>query len=193
LQFSVVLRPGPQVELSLLTTAVGLACADAVEEVAEVAPRLKWPNDVTVAGRKLAGILVESESTASGVAFAIAGVGVNTDWPRDELPTAISDQATSLRFETARPVSRARLLAAILARLRARYESLSDAAGRAAVVADAAARSELLGREVVVTLRAGRRFTGRARALADWGGLEVETPEGMEVVETAEVELVRDR
>ncbi|MDQ3940065.1 MAG: biotin--[acetyl-CoA-carboxylase] ligase, partial [Actinomycetota bacterium] len=66
LQLSVILRPGlPVTDAGVVTTAVGLACAESVDELTGVPAQIKWPNDVTVGGRKLAGILVESVVTGA--------------------------------------------------------------------------------------------------------------------------------
>jgi BirA family biotin operon repressor/biotin-[acetyl-CoA-carboxylase] ligase len=125
LLFSVILRPRlpisrwPQIPL-----AAGCAVADGLEAVASgVSARLKWPNDVLVAGRKLAGIL--AEGVADGPPLVILGIGVNvsqqdTDWPPDLAGT------TGSLARLGASVGREAVLTAILARLEVWYGVLLD-------------------------------------------------------------------
>ena len=114
LLFSVVLRPKLQpAQFGLLTLAGGLAVADAVWEwTAPVEPRIKWPNDVLLHGRKCCGMLLESDLAAG---FVILGIGLNVN--QDAFPDEIAERATSLRLETGQFVSRELLLAHVLYRL----------------------------------------------------------------------------
>ncbi len=114
LLFSIVLEPGvPSDRLPELSLVAGAAVAEALAERAGVGTTVKHPNDVLIAGRKVAGILAES---ADG--RVVLGIGVNVTQSRDELPV---ETATSLALEGA-TVDRAELLAAILERLEARYD-----------------------------------------------------------------------
>lgn len=106
LYMSIVLRlpnPGP-----VLTMALGLAVQKAVDETADVSADLRWPNDVLLNSRKLAGILVQSAENAQ-----IAGIGVNVN--QASFPEDLKDIATSLRIETGRSHDRNTLLDRILA------------------------------------------------------------------------------
>ena len=118
LLFSVLLRPQPPMaiwpELSLVA---GDAVAAALREQTGVAAELGHPNDVLVAGRKLAGVL--PEATAGRV---VLGVGVNVNQTAGELPEETAKPPTSLRVETGREWPRAQLLAAILLELEHRYD-----------------------------------------------------------------------
>ncbi len=115
LLLSVVLRPSlPADRLGLVTLAGGVAVAEAVEAwTAPVAPRIKWPNDVLLGGRKCCGMLLES--SLGGDPFVVLGIGLNVN--QDAFPTPLADRATSLRLETGRLVPRAALLARLLERL----------------------------------------------------------------------------
>lgn len=93
LYLSVVLRG--LADARLLTLAVGNAVAD-VMEVAGVEPRLKWVNDVLVDGRKIAGILVESESTGDRIDFLVVGIGVNVEGHAADWPAPVGRVATTL-------------------------------------------------------------------------------------------------
>lgn len=117
-----------------LPAIVALAMADAAEEVAGLPIgmlRLKWPNDIVVAGdagaRKLAGVLGESEGVGTTDPRAVVGIGVNADWPRDAFPPELAASMTSLREASrGRPIDRDELLAAFLVRLEPRTLALRD-------------------------------------------------------------------
>ena len=111
---SVVLRPRLEpARLPLLSLAVAIAVAEMLIEAAGVRARLKWPNDVLVAGRKIAGILLESRLGAAPV--VVAGVGVNL--AQRAFPPSLQGRATSLILESDRAVDRATLLDLLLQRL----------------------------------------------------------------------------
>ena len=93
-------------ELSLVA---GGAVAEAIAEVTGIEPAIKFPNDVLIGGRKVAGILAESSEGR-----VVLGIGVNANQTREQLPADTQTQPTSLRLELGEPVDRARLLAAIL-------------------------------------------------------------------------------
>jgi BirA family transcriptional regulator, biotin operon repressor / biotin---[acetyl-CoA-carboxylase] ligase len=95
----------------------GLAAADAIAAVAGVRPDVRFPNDLLVGGRKVAGILAEARDDR-----VVLGIGINVNVPENEVPADVDTPATSLLVETGRRIDRARLLAALLEQLEARYE-----------------------------------------------------------------------
>ena len=115
LLFSVVLRPALAPErLGLITLVGGLAVAEAVAEwTGPIQPRIKWPNDVLLDGRKCCGMLLESSLGAAPL--VVLGIGLNVN--QDVFPDEIAERATSLRLETGQYVPRAALLARLLAHL----------------------------------------------------------------------------
>jgi BirA family biotin operon repressor/biotin-[acetyl-CoA-carboxylase] ligase len=145
LLLSVVVRPGLALaEWPLLSFAAALAVTDMLEAVASLSCRLKWPNDVQVGGRKIAGILLESRTALPAV---IVGIGVNLAQRR--FPAELTGRATSVALETGREVDREQALTAVLgaldlwrrrlaregfAPLRARWCELSDTIGRPVTV-----------------------------------------------------------
>jgi BirA family biotin operon repressor/biotin-[acetyl-CoA-carboxylase] ligase len=154
LWFSVLLRP--RFPLPRVTVAASVAVASVVRKIGLDA-RIKWPNDVTVNGRKLAGILTEASDGA-----AILGVGVNVNCQAEEIPSPI---ATSLLMETGQHHDRAALAAEMLSALEHYYRADFDA-----VVAEWARLSTTLGRQLVVTV-GSRRIEGHAQALDGDGAL----------------------
>ncbi|MEM9493197.1 MAG: biotin--[acetyl-CoA-carboxylase] ligase, partial [Myxococcota bacterium] len=113
-----------------IALAAGLAVARAVAALG-LAPRLKWPNDVLVDGRKLAGILAEASSRGRRVEYAVVGIGVNLDTV--EFPPALAGRATSLRA-LGTPVERDAFIDALLGHLEQWFERYF--AGGVAAVAE---------------------------------------------------------
>ena len=121
---SLQLRPDtPTERLPELTGVVARACADAIAALTGLEPALKFPNDVLVGGRKVAGILAEARDGR-----VVLGVGINVNVPADELPEDVDRPATSLLVETGRELDRAELLAELLERLERRYDAWLNAA-----------------------------------------------------------------
>lgn len=93
LLYSALLRPFIAGRARLLPLAVPVAVCEAAESVAPVRCQLKWPNDVWVDERKVAGVLVEARPDEG---WAVIGVGLNVGIPQDEFPHELRDTATSL-------------------------------------------------------------------------------------------------
>jgi BirA family transcriptional regulator, biotin operon repressor / biotin---[acetyl-CoA-carboxylase] ligase len=115
---SVLLRPGVEpARLPELSLVAGRACAEAIAETAGIETEVKFPNDVLVGGRKVAGILAEASEGR-----VVLGVGVNVSQDAGRLPADARTSATSLLLETGREIDRAELLLALLERLERRYD-----------------------------------------------------------------------
>jgi BirA family biotin operon repressor/biotin-[acetyl-CoA-carboxylase] ligase len=191
---SILLRP-PAAVVDLCTMAVAVAAAGAVEEVAGIAPRLKWPNDLVWPGdgsgadRKLSGILAEADWPAGVTAASgwrepgpderigvVVGIGINVTWPTD-LPDDLADIAVALNHVTGSDVDREDLLVALLRRLAGLYEPLAATRDRAPLLDAWRARSATLGRRVRVELGKDD-LVGTAVDVTDDGHLVVDTLEG---------------
>jgi BirA family biotin operon repressor/biotin-[acetyl-CoA-carboxylase] ligase len=121
LYMSIVTRPAAQA-IGLLTIAAGVALADGIEAATGLQPQLKWPNDVYINGRKLAGILAEAGTSAAGGQHVIVGCGINLMPAAYPLDVAV--RATSIESELGRPIDRGLLLVECLGALHARYREL---------------------------------------------------------------------
>jgi BirA family biotin operon repressor/biotin-[acetyl-CoA-carboxylase] ligase len=184
LLLTVLLRPTlDATRLHLVTMAVALAAADACRAVAGFSPQLKWPNDLMVADRKLAGILAEAAFEGNVVRWAVVGIGLNVNWPVD-LPAELADIAVAANHVAGQPVDRERLLAELLARLEVRYSSIDS------LVKDYRARCATIGRDVRVEL-GGEVLTGRVADVDDDGHLLVDTGDGVRTVAAGDVVHVR--
>ncbi|HET7683137.1 MAG TPA: biotin--[acetyl-CoA-carboxylase] ligase [Marmoricola sp.] len=170
LTFSAVVDPGlPDARWPLLPLAVAVAVAQAVRRSAGVSPELKWPNDVLVDGRKLAGILLErvGPPARGSRPLAVVGIGLNVDQTADELPVPT---ATSLRIEGA-TVERTALFGAVLAALEETLAVLRADAER--VLASYREQCSTLGAAVEVQLPGGELLSGTAEAIDGHGRVVV--------------------
>jgi BirA family biotin operon repressor/biotin-[acetyl-CoA-carboxylase] ligase len=121
---SLQLRPSvASKRLPELTGVASRACTEAIAALTGLDPELKFPNDVLVGGRKVAGILAEAREER-----VVLGVGVNVNVPAEELPREVDRAATSLLVETGRELDRAELLAELLEWLERRYDAWLSAA-----------------------------------------------------------------
>jgi BirA family biotin operon repressor/biotin-[acetyl-CoA-carboxylase] ligase len=123
LYVSVVLRP-PASVTQLLTIAAGVAIAEGVFAASGLDASVKWPNDVYIAGRKLAGILAEAGSSKGAVDYVVLGFGINVQTAA--YPADFAARATSIEAELGRTVDRGPVLAECLAALSRRYRMLQS-------------------------------------------------------------------
>jgi BirA family biotin operon repressor/biotin-[acetyl-CoA-carboxylase] ligase len=159
--------------------AVSVALAGAVAEVAGVHAELKWPNDLVVGDRKLAGVLAERDGDA-----VVVGAGCNVNW--DAFPPELTGSATSCNLETGVAVDRERLLAAFLERFGSLLDGDGDVAG------EYRARLSTLGRRVRVEPVRGEPLVGTAVDVAADGALVVRDGAGAHhTVATADVVHLR--
>jgi len=174
--FSILLRPAtvPPARWPWLGLLTPLAVADAVRAVGEIDARVKWPNDVLVEDRKLAGILLERVEAGDGTAAAVVGIGLNVSLRHSERP---HEAATSLALENAATTDRVTVLAAVLRAFEQRYLAWVAAGGDpAAVLPSYRGLSATLGREVRAELPDGTTLTGTAADVDTDGRLVIDGP-----------------
>jgi BirA family transcriptional regulator, biotin operon repressor / biotin---[acetyl-CoA-carboxylase] ligase len=185
LTFSVLLRPTlAAAQWPWLPLLTGLAVGGTLREVGFDAG-LKWPNDVLVGDRKVAGILLERVESPAGPA-AVVGVGLNVDTSAAELPV---ESATSLALEGEAP-DRTDLLAALLRRLWREYAAWQGG-GADELRASYARTCVTVGRDVRVALPGGDALTGRATGIDAGGRLTVRAAGGETAVGAGDVVHVR--
>jgi BirA family biotin operon repressor/biotin-[acetyl-CoA-carboxylase] ligase len=185
LYVSVILRPGaarvdPDRAMLLTTLAAGVALVEGIEAATGLRADLKWPNDLLVAGRKLAGILAEGVSASAGssrVTTVVVGYGINI--APAAYPPELASRATSLETELGREVDRATVLAGTLSSLAARYDDLL--AGRFDAILDAWRRRAPGSAGVRVTWTAANGSqSGITAGIDDRGALLVRVGERIE-------------
>jgi BirA family biotin operon repressor/biotin-[acetyl-CoA-carboxylase] ligase len=190
LTLSVLVRPDvASLRWPWLPLLAGTAVAEAVERTTGVEARLKWPNDVVVDDRKLAGLLLERVDTATGPA-AVVGVGLNVSLRRDELPVPT---ATSLLLELGAVVDRQPQLLALLRTFEALYRAWSATGGdpAAGLQESYVRRCSTLGQSVRVDLPDGSSVSGTAESVDGSGRLVVATGTGRRALGAGDVVHVR--
>jgi BirA family biotin operon repressor/biotin-[acetyl-CoA-carboxylase] ligase len=186
--FSVSLhpRPVPEARWTWLPLLVGLAMAEAVEDVSGVDVQLKWPNDLLVDERKLGGILIERHGPA-----VVVGVGINVTTTDAELP---GPQATSLLLAEAPVTDRETVLRAALRTLADRYRTWQERNGDSTEIATAyAERCASLGAQLRVVLADGAEVEGTGSRIDADGRLVLATAGGEVTVASGDVVQVRAR
>ncbi|MGB7220507.1 MAG: biotin--[acetyl-CoA-carboxylase] ligase [Vicinamibacterales bacterium] len=168
----------------LLTLAAGVALAEGVEVATGLVVDLKWPNDLQIGGRKLAGILAEGVGNDLHSQCVVLGFGINMS--PTAYPPELGDRATSLEAELGRPVDRPSLLIEALVALGRRYDDLL--AGRFDAILDAWRRRAPagVGARVTWTGPSGVR-SGLTDGIDDHGALLVRVGERIERIEAGEV------
>jgi BirA family biotin operon repressor/biotin-[acetyl-CoA-carboxylase] ligase len=175
----------------LASAVVALAAGDACAALGGLVVDLKWPNDLLVGGRKLAGVLAEADLGSQGAedpSPIVVGIGINVAWPppsSGDRPTPegasplpsdlgdLADSATSLLRESGRPVDRAELLDRLLAELEPRVNALDSPEGRSRQAADLQSRCSTIGARVRVDTAEGT-MNATATAVTAEGHLVVD-------------------
>jgi len=169
---SIVLYPGRR-QLPYLVMLASLAVVHSIEAVTGLTAQIKWPNDVLISGKKVCGILVESDLGATAVAYAIIGIGINVNLRPADFPELLAE-ATSLVDELGRDVSRLELIRCLLTELEGLYLSLSSGGS---VYQEWRDRLVTLGKRVQV--KSGRAILeGVAESVARDGSLRLRHADG---------------
>jgi BirA family transcriptional regulator, biotin operon repressor / biotin---[acetyl-CoA-carboxylase] ligase len=177
LWFSVLLRPQmrPQAVTQIIVAAAA-ALSRSIRRVSGVAVQIKWPNDILIEGRKVAGILTELNAEVDRVKYVILGIGVDVNLVDDDLPEELKSVATSVRIASGQKVDRPALAAAILEELDLDYDRLNRGEFKA-VAEEWETQCVTLGHDVAITV-GDREIRGRAESLDDDGALMVRSAHG---------------
>jgi len=173
---SVLLRPDLlPTHVHSTTMAAAVAACDACDEVAGFRPALKWPNDIVVNDRKLAGLLAEAELKGEAVDAVVVGMGFNVNW--DKPPPGLEEIAIAANEVAGHPVDREALLEHFLDRLEEHYSALVEPGGWRGTLLNYRRSSSTLGKDVRVELP-DEAFTGKAVEVTGEGHLLVKTATG---------------
>ena len=169
---SVLLRPPiSPMHAPVTTLLTGLALRDAVLEMTGLAPDLRWPNDLLLAGKKCCGILTEMHAEPDRVHFLVVGIGANVN--HASLPAEISGLATSLRMVTGRIHSRLQLVVRLLRKLETYYNQFLGE-GPAPIVARFSEVSSFARGKRVRISTPSESYTGLTDGLEPHGLLRVQ-------------------
>ncbi|NOX62675.1 MAG: biotin--[acetyl-CoA-carboxylase] ligase [Chloroflexi bacterium] len=175
LYLSLLLRPDiPLAQSHYLTMLVSLAAIDACRAVAAVAPRPKWPNDLLLRGRKLAGVLAELAHEQARLRYAVIGLGLNIN--HRFAGTELAEIAISLSEATGREFAIDAVRDAFLQALSQRYRALCMGWSP---LHEWRERLEPLGRRVSVAQTEGKIWVGVAEDVSEAGALLVRDEQGV--------------
>jgi BirA family biotin operon repressor/biotin-[acetyl-CoA-carboxylase] ligase len=178
LYFSLLLRPAlAPVHAPQMTLMAAVALADTVAAFVVEPPAIKWPNDILLQGKKVAGILTESSCDAKHIEFVILGIGVNLNFPRERMPETIRDRATSLMEVGGKSFSRENFLRRLIQDLDRCYGILEDF-GFDAIAPRWEAYFALRGRRVRVEM-VDEVISGTATGIDGDGALLLEAEDGV--------------
>jgi BirA family biotin operon repressor/biotin-[acetyl-CoA-carboxylase] ligase len=177
LYLSVILRPDiPPPQASLITLMAAVAVAEGIERFSGLHPVIKWPNDILLKNRKVAGLLNEIHSEMDRIHFVILGVGVNLNMDKKLFAKEIRGVATSLKMETGKTVSRKEFVPCLLEALEKWYTLFLREGGKPVLEAWRE-RAQIRGKAVKVT-SFGETLLGRAVDVDSEGRLILETEKG---------------
>jgi BirA family transcriptional regulator, biotin operon repressor / biotin---[acetyl-CoA-carboxylase] ligase len=188
---SVILRPPIlPARAAQMTFLSSVAVARAIADETSLRPFIKWPNDLLINGRKVAGLLNEMSAETEKVNFIVLGIGVNINMQREQFPGTMRHPATSLFLETGKPVNRVDFTRALLEALDLLYGAYLDH-GYGPVREEWLARCNFLGSRVRISFL-DNELTGTAKGIDEEGALLVERPDGrVERVLAGDVTILR--
>ena len=173
-----------------LGMGLAVAAAEAVSAETGCEVGLKWPNDLLLDGRKVGGVLGQTEGAFGGVATAVVSLGLNVNFSVDDLAQELKDIVGTLRDKTGESWSLARLIADVLARFEDMWPALAGEDGRR-VMDGWRRRDVLLGKEVSLDVT-GDVLRGRAAGIDERGALVIVTDGIEQTVSAGEVLSVRE-
>jgi BirA family transcriptional regulator, biotin operon repressor / biotin---[acetyl-CoA-carboxylase] ligase len=119
---SIILRPKiPLPKAPQLTLIAAVAVVQAIEELTELTPQIKWPNDILINGKKMTGILTELQAEADQINSVIIGMGINVNQKLEDFPIELREIATSLAIEQGVYFSRSAIIRSVLTHLEKLY------------------------------------------------------------------------
>lgn len=174
---SIILRPPmAPAQAPQITLMTAVALAQTLSQTAGLDAKIKWPNDILINGKKIAGILTEISTDMDVVDYVVVGLGINVNTPENEMPVDIREIATSALIQKGRPLPRVALLCALLKIFEQCYEQLNTE-GFPPIMVKWRQMSDIIGQPVYVDVL-DKRYTGIVAAVDDDGVLILEDAHG---------------
>ena len=185
---SVILRPRRS-DLTLLPLAAALGCVEAVRKATALEAALGWPNDIIWNGRKLGGILCETDFLGNKVDHSILGIGLNIGQEEKDFPVPLRGRATSLRIALGREVERAALETSIWRGLERWYAAFIR--GRRDEIIQAYESKSTIPAGAAVKIRGeGQELTGLFRGVDARARLKLERDGEIRLLSPAEIAAI---
>jgi BirA family transcriptional regulator, biotin operon repressor / biotin---[acetyl-CoA-carboxylase] ligase len=175
LTFSLLLRPTiPSERISLLPLGIAVAVARGIRRVSSLPVYCKWPNDLLLHGKKVAGILMESAMGARGFDYVVVGIGINVN--QLSFPEPVRQRATSLALDAGHTLDRTSLLRAVLESIESEYDTYA-AGALDTILPSWLSLAPIIGKRITADMQ-GATVTGTVRGISSDGGLQLHTDAG---------------
>ncbi len=191
LYFSVILKPDTDPTKVAKLTLLGAAAVNRGLLDMGIQSQIKWPNDIVIKGKKVAGILTEMNCELGTINHIIIGIGINVNQSNEEIPYELRDSATSLLIESNRAINRKELFAAVLNRLDEFYLDFIDGEDMDRVLEICREESAVIGKDVIVIQGSNSR-KGHVVGINNDGELQVRFSTGLETVYSGEVSIRKE-
>jgi len=191
LYFSVILKPDTDPTKVAKLTLLGAAAVNRGLLDMGIQSQIKWPNDIVIKGKKVAGILTEMNCELGTINHIIIGIGINVNQSNEEIPYELRDSATSLLIESNRAINRKDLFAAVLNRLDEFYLDFIDGEDMDRVLEICREESAVIGKDVIVIQGSNSR-KGHVVGINNDGELQVRFSTGLETVYSGEVSIRKE-
>ncbi len=170
---SVILRPeiAPAYAPGISLIAA-VSVAETLKKLYKVKSAIKWPNDVLINGKKVAGVLTELAAELDRVRHVVAGIGININMTEDDFPPELRDRATSVRLAAGKEINRVELVRGVLTNFETRYHKFCEA-GIGGQIKTIRSYSSILGKQITFS-HLGRQVKATARDIDETGQLVVD-------------------
>ena len=188
---SYILQAGNPEWISWTPLIASMAVAAAIQAETELDARIKWPNDVLIEGRKVAGVLAETVSDNGELQRVILGIGVNVNIPIASLPSSLHATTTSLFEHVGEAIDRDRLLTRLTDRLDVQYQKFWNG-NMVDMIHEYLSISDTIGRRVMAHLPVGGPVDGWADGIELDGSLRLRRSQGdMSIIRSADIVHLR--
>ncbi|MDF2591343.1 MAG: biotin--[acetyl-CoA-carboxylase] ligase [Clostridia bacterium] len=164
-------------DASKVTLLAACAVCKAIEEVSGLSPRIKWPNDIVLNGKKLCGILTEMNAEIDEINYLIIGIGINVNIDLEDFPQELQSIATSIKIEKGDRVVRKELAAAIINGFESYYKGFMNTGSIKDYINEYKEKSAVLGKEVKVT-SSSMELQGTIVDISEEGQLQLKLHDG---------------
>lgn len=163
--------------MSLFTLWMGINICECINSLCQVSCKVKWPNDLHIDGKKVAGILTEARMETDLVRDVILGIGLNVNSDGEDWPEELQATATSLRQATNRSFDLSRIVSTVSGRIAIAFKQLQDGEHRS-LLKDKWPNFDTLYGKTITLLQGKSEITGRASGIDASGALIIERDDG---------------
>ncbi len=185
---SLILKPLlPPQKAPQFTLITAVAVVQAIEEVCDLLPEIKWPNDILIKGKKVTGILTELQAEPDKIVSIIIGIGMNVNHRIEDFPEELKGIATSLAIESGDTVQRAKIIQKVLERLEALYH-IYMVEGFTPIKLIWESYAVSIGKQIIARTITGE-LRGTALGITDEGVLKLQDEQGnVHLIYSADIE-----